>query len=228
LEFAYPLAALTQIGMGFEMRKLVLAAAAATSVLVSFQIPEANASGVVVETFSWVFSGTYTFGTLNGDSVSGSGTLEATNSGGNSYSVDSISGTVDGLSVTGLADYALPDQTVYWPGSPQLDFAGLAFTVTGGQAYNLFFIDGSSGMPGGPNPDNPTWDCGVAGYCLIGPGTVGTTGLDPDSQATISFLLAPVATPLPSTWFMLLGGLIGLGFFAYRGTRKNISALAAV
>jgi len=36
----------------------------------------------------------------------------------------------------------------------------------------------------------------------------------------------PVATPLPSTWAMLLAGFAGLGFFAYCGT-KNRSAIAA-
>ena len=35
------------------------------------------------------------------------------------------------------------------------------------------------------------------------------------------------ATPLPSTWLMLLSGVVGLGFFAYRGTKKNAAALAA-
>jgi hypothetical protein len=35
------------------------------------------------------------------------------------------------------------------------------------------------------------------------------------------------ATPLPSTWVMLLGGFVGLGFFAYRGSMKDSSALAA-
>jgi hypothetical protein len=35
------------------------------------------------------------------------------------------------------------------------------------------------------------------------------------------------ATPLPSTWTMLIAGFIGLGFFAYRGTKKNIPAIAA-
>jgi hypothetical protein len=37
----------------------------------------------------------------------------------------------------------------------------------------------------------------------------------------------PVATPLPSTWMMLLSGFVGLGFFAYRGTKKRTAALAA-
>ena len=34
-------------------------------------------------------------------------------------------------------------------------------------------------------------------------------------------------TPLPSTWTMLIAGFIGLGFFAYRGKKKNSAALAA-
>jgi hypothetical protein len=35
------------------------------------------------------------------------------------------------------------------------------------------------------------------------------------------------ATPLPTTWLMLLSGFVGLGFFAYRGMKKNTAALAA-
>jgi hypothetical protein len=38
--------------------------------------------------------------------------------------------------------------------------------------------------------------------------------------------LEPTVTPLPSTWFMLLSGFVGLGFFVYRGTKKNTAALA--
>jgi hypothetical protein len=34
-------------------------------------------------------------------------------------------------------------------------------------------------------------------------------------------------TPIPATWFLMLLGLAGLGFFAYRGTKKGSSALAA-
>ena len=40
-------------------------------------------------------------------------------------------------------------------------------------------------------------------------------------------LAATTATPLPSTWLMLLSGFVGLGFFAYRGTKKNSASLAA-
>jgi hypothetical protein len=35
------------------------------------------------------------------------------------------------------------------------------------------------------------------------------------------------ATPLPSTWLMLLSGFLGLGFLAYRGTKMNAAGIAA-
>jgi len=38
---------------------------------------------------------------------------------------------------------------------------------------------------------------------------------------------ALTATPLPSTWTMLIAGFVGLGFFAYRGSKKNVSLAAA-
>jgi hypothetical protein len=34
-------------------------------------------------------------------------------------------------------------------------------------------------------------------------------------------------TPLPSTWTMLIAGFVGLGFLAYRGTKKSAVAFAA-
>jgi hypothetical protein len=50
------------------------------------------------------------------------------------------------------------------------------------------------------------------------------TGGDIGSR-NISVSLA--ATPLPPTWLMLLSGFVGLGFFAYRGKRKNAAAAFA-
>lgn len=35
------------------------------------------------------------------------------------------------------------------------------------------------------------------------------------------------ATPLPSTWTMLLAGFVGFGFLTYRGTKKGTASLAA-
>ncbi len=51
----------------------------------------------------------------------------------------------------------------------------------------------------------------------------GGTGDFVGNDLTINF----TATPLPSTWLMLLGGLFGLGLFAYRGTKKSAAAIAA-
>ena len=34
-------------------------------------------------------------------------------------------------------------------------------------------------------------------------------------------------TPLPSTWLMLISGFLGLGYFAYRGTKKRTALAAA-
>jgi hypothetical protein len=35
------------------------------------------------------------------------------------------------------------------------------------------------------------------------------------------------STPLPATWTMLIAGFIGLGFFAYHGTKNRSAAIAA-
>jgi hypothetical protein len=33
-------------------------------------------------------------------------------------------------------------------------------------------------------------------------------------------------TPLPSSWVLLLGGLAGLGFVAYRGSKRSLPTIA--
>jgi hypothetical protein len=48
-----------------------------------------------------------------------------------------------------------------------------------------------------------------------------------DSTFRFAAATFTASTPLPSTWLMLLSGFVGLGFFAYRGTKKNAAALAA-
>jgi len=42
-----------------------------------------------------------------------------------------------------------------------------------------------------------------------------------------TFAASISATPLPSTWTMLIAGFIGLAFFAYRGSRKNAAVVSA-
>lgn len=56
----------------------------------------------------------------------------------------------------------------------------------------------------------------------IGEGLTGSnTGAD---SLTVNSL---TVTPLPSTWLMMLSGFVGLGFFAYRGRKKNAALSAA-
>ena len=59
-------------------------------------------------------------------------------------------------------------------------------------------------------------------------GQLSFTDLGPSNQQ--GNLLANVlasTTPLPSTWTMLIAGFVGLGFFAYRGSKKAAVEIAA-
>ncbi len=48
-----------------------------------------------------------------------------------------------------------------------------------------------------------------------------------DQQGNILDNVTLSSTPLPSTWSMLLAGFVGLGFFVYRGTKKEAVTMAA-
>jgi hypothetical protein len=49
--------------------------------------------------------------------------------------------------------------------------------------------------------------------------TQGTPGVSTSYSGTVT------ATPLPSTWMMLIASLVGLGLFAYHGSKKRESSL---
>jgi hypothetical protein len=77
----------------------------------------------------------------------------------------------------------------------------------------------------------------IAGSGDLGPGTYYITveaesgssfplsGFGIFSAYNTTFNIA--ATPLPSTWTMLIAGFVGLGFLAYRGTKKGSAGFAA-
>ena len=125
-------------------------------------------------------------------------------------------------------------------------------TVTGLNAnttYQLSFLVYGDNRPG------QTWGLNVKANSSIlnlsgvdqlagtNPGTIETLLFTTDGtgSATLVFLettasgeASPIIdnveisqTPLPSTWLMMLSGFVGLGFFAYRGTKKNSASLAA-
>jgi hypothetical protein len=115
---------------------------------------------------------------------------------------------------------------------------------TAGQAYDLSFSrfigDGDPTVsmtvtwggatifselnPGAANSNvYQTFSFGVVG---TGSDTlVFTTANDPSFTYLDDVSLT--ATPLPPTWTMLIAGFVGLGFFAYRGTKKNGTPSAA-
>ena len=168
-----------------------LAAATAAATLVS-------AAAASADTFDWSYTGTH------GYAVTASGTLTATPLGGGVFAVTSIAGTRDGLAITGLTSYAGESNTVFST-DPHLDYPGLAFLV-GGDAFNVYF-DGTDGPAGQGDP----YACGFAGYCEIGPGVAGTSGLDgPDPIHSIDFTLSP-SVPEPATWALIVLGFGGLG-----------------
>ena len=126
----------------------------AGAVGVTLVLPGASANATV---FDWSYSG---------GGVSASGTLDATDAGGGVYDVTSITGVRDGVSIAGLTSYAGSDNLVYNPG-PYVDYPGLAYTDSSGFAYNVYYDTSLTN----------SYECGHVGYCEIGPGTPGTTGL---------------------------------------------------
>jgi hypothetical protein len=90
---------------------------------------------------------------------------------------------------------------LWFSSDPHLDSNGIAFLLTDGLSANL-------------------WGNSPGSYGLfIGAYNVNTNNTRPVSVD---------ATPLPSTWTMLIVGFVGLGFFAYRGSRRGSAAIVSV
>jgi hypothetical protein len=142
----------------------------------------------------------------------------------------------------------------FGPGNvPNVSTLSQSFTTVSGQSYILSFMAGAMGggteplvaaawAAGGGTPLNmtsittsadnnlsttfifysflftATSDSSYVAFNAVGPGSNIDPILDDVSVA---------ATPLPSTWTMLIAGFAGLGFFAYRGSKKNAAAIAA-
>jgi hypothetical protein len=73
------------------------------------------------------------------------------------------------------------------------------------------------------DPTNGTSDL----YADYPPISNGSGNFDMAGIWTGPGIAAVSATPLPSTWTMLIAGFVGFGFLTYRGTKKSSPALAA-
>jgi hypothetical protein len=61
----------------------------------------------------------------------------------------------------------------------------------------------------------------------IGDGVPGDSSTYTTSNFATVTLVSTTTTPLPPTWTMLLSGIVALGFFAYRETKKSAALAAA-
>jgi hypothetical protein len=152
-------------------------------------------------TFDWSYSG---------PGVSGVGTFDASDIGSGAFQINTISGTANGFAITGLNDYAFPDQTIY-TSIPQVDFFGIAFTVNNGTAYSIDYTTATTGF----------YTCGVAGYCLIGPGIPGGEGAGDPGVPILFSAVALAETPLPAALPLFAAGAGLLGLFGLQRSRRK-------
>jgi hypothetical protein len=175
-----------------KSRNLKSAAVAALLIGGLFSFASASANAA---TYDWTASGTYA-----GSGVITTDNAPAPNAGSIGQDITGITGTFDGLTITALhfgGDNILYPSNFgsdgFGPLKGALDALGLDF-VAGGNAINIFFA-------------------GSTGYDVEGGIPFTRTEEFVVSEAT--------ATPLPSTWMMMLGGLAGLGFFALRKAKDR-------
>jgi len=145
------------------------------------------------DTFDWSLTGPAA--SLGGFPGTGSGTLTATQSAGDEWVINSITGTFDNSAITGLVKFEFSDNLLF-PNSTFLDTDGLGFETANGTEVNVWsaYAPGSTDITPGNN------------YSEIGSGFgVGT------------FSLTPVAaTPEPSTLVLFGTGLLSAAGVARR------------
>jgi hypothetical protein len=150
--------------------------------------------------------------TTTGASVGGGG-FDVTSITG--YDITNTASSSSHISITGLVtNTSQPNpfnngvyiyDNVYYPlGGPFVDNAGILFTDASGNILNLYSVGPESYYLSAVSP----------GGSLYNPGDPG-------------ILTDSVVTPLPSTWTMLIVGIVGLGFFTYRRKSGSVAVAAA-
>jgi hypothetical protein len=88
-------------------------------------------SGFVGSAHALVFDFSY-----SGSGVSGSGEF-ITGSTGSPYTVTKVIGTANGVAITGVSLYASADNLLYTAGSYLVDFSGISFSTSNGDAWGI-------------------------------------------------------------------------------------------
>ena len=163
-------------------------------------------------TFNW---------SISGPGFTGGGTMEVTLLSGVTYSLDSISGNVNGDPILGLSAYDGPDQRIYYPATAVIDTLGFSFSIgDGSTSYNIYEDFGNY-------DPNSYYSCGGVPYCILGPGATDGSGIGPGGDVVTALETLDIApVPEPSTWAMMIAGLAGLGWFGYVHRRARQAAAA--
>jgi hypothetical protein len=141
-----------------------------------------------------IFDFSVTSTDVTGDLASGTFTANQTSLG--VYTLTGITGTFDGVAITGLSSYANADNQLFFATQAYVDFSGISFQTATLGAINLFsnpgYFEVKSSVDG-------------VGYYFNG--------------TPISFAVS--ATPLPSTISLFVGGLAALGLLGWRQRRSR-------
>jgi PEP-CTERM motif len=170
----------------------------------ALSIVTATNAFATVETFNWALTGGSP--SLGFAPLQGGGTLTATSNGDGSLTVDSVTGEVGGLTISGVTNFFLSDNLVYPAGLTQVSTGGFAFVTDTGVDVDIFSFFAQGSVPSGNAYGEET---------TIGFG-VGTFAMS--AVATTS------AAPEPSTWAMMTLGFGGLGFLGYRRMKAPVAA----
>ncbi len=142
---------------------------------------------------------------LGGLPLPGSGTLtaSATESTG-VWSIDTITGVVDGSEITGTSGFEGADNLLFTNGFALVSLSGVSFVTAAGQSVNIFTFDGQ-----GTPPTGNAYGERVADPSL--PFGVGTFTL--------------TAVPESSTWTLMLIGFAALGVAGDASRRSRLQSL---
>ena len=147
------------------------------------------------DTFDWSLTGPAA--SLGGFPGTGSGTLTATQSTGDEWVINSITGTFDDSAITGLVKFGFSDNLLF-PNSTFLDTDGLGFETADGTEVNV-------------------WSAYAPGSTDITPGNNYSEIVSGSGFGVGTFSLTPVAaTPEPSTLVLFGTGLLSAAGVARR------------
>jgi hypothetical protein len=208
----------------------------AGAVLAAVAMAGSAQAGTVTETYDFTLGGFVDI--INSSaapitSVSGSFTLTFDPSLTIDTQTTNITGSISGIPGAPVVDSAFAFSTSQ---GPPYDIeiggaaggAGLVYEFTNDFVLSLQFPTGNLGAPVLGLCAAPGFICGN----YTGSATVLASGYSEADTSSVWFATAGSstfvsATPLPATWTMLIAGFVGLGFFAYRGTKNRSATIAA-